>query len=80
MLFPQLQGMCQSIPRKDGARSSLFLISEVCCSILFVSIVVLCIVCVLMCTVLLPPGGYPIAVKYIILYIIYHIHSLVFSP
>jgi len=28
--------------------------------------VVLCIVCVHMCTVLLPPGGYPIAVnKYI---------------
>jgi len=26
---------------------------------------VLCIVCVYMCTVLLPPGGYPIAVKYI---------------
>jgi len=30
--------------------------------------VVLCIICVYMCTVLLPPGGYPIAVKYIILY------------
>ena len=30
--------------------------------------VVLCIVCVYMCTVLLPPGGYPIAVKYIIPY------------
>jgi len=28
--------------------------------------VVLCIVCVYMCTVLLPPVGYPIAVKYII--------------
>jgi hypothetical protein len=29
-----------------------------------------------MCTVLLPPGGYPIAVnKYIILHIIYHIIS-----
>jgi hypothetical protein len=25
--------------------------------------VVLCIVCVYMCTVLLPPGGYPIAVN-----------------
>jgi len=39
--------------------------------------VVLCIVCVYMCTVLLPPGGYPIAVKYIISYHItisyYHI-------
>jgi hypothetical protein len=30
--------------------------------------VVLCIVFVYMCTVLLPPGGYPIAVKYIISY------------
>jgi len=28
--------------------------------------VVFCIVCVYMCTVLLPPGGYPIAVKYTI--------------
>jgi len=28
--------------------------------------VVLCIVCVYMCIVLLPPGGYPIAVKYIV--------------
>jgi len=25
-----------------------------------------CIVCVYMCIALLPPGGYPIAVKYII--------------
>jgi len=32
--------------------------------------VVLRIVCVYMFTVLLPPGGYPIAVKYIISYII----------
>jgi len=30
--------------------------------------VVLCIVCVYMCTKLLPLGGYPIVVKYIILY------------
>jgi len=29
---------------------------------------VLCIVCVYMCTELLPPGGYPIAVKYFIPY------------
>jgi len=29
--------------------------------------VVLCIVCVHMCAVLLPPGGYPVAVKYIII-------------
>jgi len=36
---------------------------------------VLCIVCAYMCTVLLPPGGYPIAVKYIISYHIYF-HSV----
>ena len=36
---------------------------------IFLFYVVLCIVCVYMCTVLLPPGGYPIAVnKYIISY------------
>jgi len=29
---------------------------------------VLCIACVYMCTELLPPGGYQIAVKYIISY------------
>ena len=37
-----------------------------CCSMYCLFSVVLCIVCVYMCTVLLPPGGYPIAVKYII--------------
>jgi len=31
--------------------------------------VILCIVCVYMCTVLLPLGGYPNAVKYIVSYI-----------
>jgi hypothetical protein len=35
--------------------------------------VVLCIVCVYMCTVLLPPGGYTIAVNR---YIIYHEEAL----
>jgi hypothetical protein len=50
-----------------------------CCSLYCLFCVVLCIVCVCMCNLLLPPGGYPIAVKYIILYhissyrIIYHI-------
>ena len=37
--------------------------------------VVLCIFCVCMCAVLLPPGGYPIAVKYIV----YHIDRLRWS-
>jgi len=40
--------------------------------VLFVFCDVPCIVCVYMCTVLLSPGGYPIAVKYIIPYISYH--------
>jgi hypothetical protein len=44
-----------------------------CCSI-YLFCIVLCIVFVLMCTVLLPSGGYPIAVnKYIIMY---HIRCL----
>jgi hypothetical protein len=37
-----------------------------CCSMYCLFCVVLCIVFVYMCTELLPPGGYPIAVKYII--------------
>ena len=41
-----------------------------CCCMYFLFCDVLCIVCVYVCTVLLPPGGYPIAVKYIISYII----------
>ena len=51
--------------RKDGARPALF--QNFC--------VILCIVCVSMFTVLLPPSGYPITVnKYIISYItLYHI-------
>jgi hypothetical protein len=40
-----------------------------CCSMYCWFCEVLCIVCVYMCTVLLPPGGYPIAVKYIISYV-----------
>ena len=36
------------------------------CVVLYCFCVVLCIVCVYMCIVLLAPGGYPIAVKYII--------------
>jgi len=34
-----------------------------CCSMYCLFFDVLCIVCVYMCTVLLPPGGYPIAVN-----------------
>jgi hypothetical protein len=56
---------------KDVARPALFLIFVffyvffVLFYVLFVC-VVLCIVCVYMCNVLLPPGGYPVAVKYIL--------------
>jgi len=39
-----------------------------CCSMYCLFCVVLCIVFVYMCTELLPPGGYPIAVKYNISY------------
>jgi len=39
-----------------------------CCSMHCLFCVVLCIVFMYMCTVLLLPGGYPIAVKYIISY------------
>jgi len=50
-----------------------------CCVVLCIFCVVLCIVfcdvpcivCVYMCTEQLPPGGYPIAVKYIISYVMY---------
>ena len=35
--------------------------------------VILCIVCVYMCTVLLPPGGYPIAVNKYIKYLLLHV-------
>jgi hypothetical protein len=40
-----------------------------CCSIYCLLRDVPCIVCVYMCTEQLPPGGYPIAVKFIISYI-----------
>jgi hypothetical protein len=73
VLFPQLLGKCQGKTSKDGARPALFLIFVLfyvflCCSMYCLFCIVLCIVCVYMCTVLLPPGGYPIAVKYIISY------------
>ena len=78
MLFPQLQGKCQGKTRKDGARPTLFLIF-----VLFYLLYVLCRslyrLCVYMCTVLLPPGGYPIAVKYNISYhkcVLYYCHPV----
>jgi hypothetical protein len=61
---------------KYGARPALFLIFVLfyvflCCSMYCLFRVFLCIVCVYMCTELLPPGGYPVAVKYIISYTMY---------
>jgi hypothetical protein len=41
--------------------------------------VVLCIVCLYVCTVLLSPGGYPIAVKYIIPYYIKNFASALYK-
>ena len=38
VLFPQLYGKCQGIPRKDGARSAHFLISELCCSMYYLCV------------------------------------------
>jgi len=61
---------------KDGARPALFLV-VVLLYVFFVLFYVFlcpfyclfcdvpCIICVYMCTEQLPPGGYPIAVKYI---------------
>jgi hypothetical protein len=58
---PQRRGTARTLPK--------FCVG----SIYFLFCVFLCIVWVYMCTVLLPPGGYPIAVKYIISYhISYH--------
>ena len=37
--------------------------------------IVLCIVYVYMCTVLLPPGGYPIAVNKYIIYLVGYFHG-----
>jgi hypothetical protein len=79
VLFPQLQGKYQGIRRKDGARSALFLISELCCSMYcFVSIMRCSLYCLFVLfyvlfvckCVLLPPGVNPIAVTY---HISYHI-------
>jgi hypothetical protein len=69
--FPQLYAKCQGKTHKDGARPALFLVVVLFYVLLYCSIYCLfcdvpCIVYVYMCTEQLPPGGYPIAVKYII--------------
>jgi len=70
--FLSCKAKCQGKTRKEGARPALFLIFVLFYIYLYcLFCVVLCIVCVYMCTVVLPPGGYPFALnKYIISYII----------
>ena len=49
VLFPQLYGKCQGILRKDGARSALFLITELCCSMHCLCRFVVCVLFVCKC-------------------------------
>ena len=49
MLFPHLLGKCQSIPRKDCARSALFLISELCCSLYYLCRLCCSVYCLCKC-------------------------------
>ena len=73
-LFPCFFLSCKAIARVKpaktghGPHSSQLLCSSMyflCCSMYCLFCDVPCIVCVYMCTEQLPPGGYPIAVKYI---------------
>jgi hypothetical protein len=84
VLFPQLYGKCQGKTRKDGARPVLFLVVVLLyvffvlfyvflCSLYCLFCEVSCIVCVYMCTEQLPPGGYPIAVKYMSYHIFFRV-------
>jgi len=70
-----LRYLVKKVGVKAGTSTLGFAFSVVVCIVLncvflfiFVDSVVLCIVCLYMCTLLLPPGVYPIAVKYIISY------------
>jgi len=79
-VFSSVVSKCQGRTCKDGAGPVLFLIFVLfcvffvlfyvflCCSIHMYCLfcVILWIVCVYMCTELLPLGGYPFSVKYII--------------
>ena len=49
MLFPQLSGKCQGKTRKDGARTALILISELCCSVYCFVSIVFCVLFVCKC-------------------------------
>jgi hypothetical protein len=61
--YPQRRCTARTLPN-----FLLLLYAFLCCSMYCLFCDVLCIVCVYMCTEQLPPGGYPIAVKYIISY------------
>jgi hypothetical protein len=73
--FSSVVSKCQGKTRKDGARPALFLIFVLfyifLCSLYCLLCDVPSIVCVHMCTEQLPPGGYPIAVKYIISHVVF---------
>jgi len=49
MLFPQLSGKCQGKTRKDGARTAIILISELCCSMYCFVSIVFCVLFVCKC-------------------------------
>ena len=68
---PERRGTARTLPNFCVVLFIFFVLFYVflCCSMYCLFCAVLCIVCVYMRTVLLPPAGYPIAVKYII----YHI-------
>jgi len=78
-MIPNFIKICEVIQNSKSilyiCRPTLFLIFVLfyvflcfLCTVCFVLFSVL-FVCVYMCTELLPPGGYPIAVKYIISYV-----------
>jgi hypothetical protein len=68
---PQRRGTARTLP--NFCCSMYFFVFYVfLCSTYCLFCDVPCIVCVYMCTEQLPPGGYPIAVKYIISHIIFH--------
>jgi hypothetical protein len=73
---PQRRGTARTLPNFFVA-----LCIFLCCSMYCLFCDVPCIVCVYMCTEQLPPGGYPIAVKYnLSYYIIYQYGELLIMP
>jgi hypothetical protein len=73
--FPCFFSVVRQMPGQNPQNFCVFYVF-LCCSMYYLFCVVLCIVCAYMCTELLPPGGYPIAVKHTISY---HIISYIVS-